>query len=51
MTLDGELHRFNRLVLDLLEISRMEAGASEFQPARVDPVQLVRDVLQTTGRE
>ncbi len=51
ITLDGELHRFNQLVLDLLEISRMEAGASEFQPARVDPVQLVRSVLQTTGRE
>jgi two-component system sensor histidine kinase MtrB len=51
VTLDGELHRFNRLVLDLLEISRMEAGASEFQPALIDPVQLVRGVLQATGRE
>ena len=50
VTLDGELHRFNRLVLDLLEISRMEAGASEFQPALVDPVELARNVLQTTGR-
>lgn len=51
VVLDGELHRFNGLVLDLLEISRMEAGVPEFHPARVDPVQLVRDVLQTTGRE
>jgi two-component system sensor histidine kinase MtrB len=50
VVLDSELHRFNRLVLDLLEISRMEAGVSEVQPGLVDPVLLVRDVLQTTER-
>ena len=49
--LDSELHRFNRLVLDLLEISRMEAGVSEVQPGLVDPEQLVRDVLQMTERD
>jgi two-component system sensor histidine kinase MtrB len=48
VVLDSELHRFNRLVLDLLEISRMEAGVSEVQPGPVDPVELVRDVLQMT---
>jgi two-component system, OmpR family, sensor histidine kinase MtrB len=50
VVLDSELHRFNRLVLDLLEISRMEAGVSEVQPGPVNPVQLVREVLQTTQR-
>ncbi len=51
VVLDSELHRFNRLVLDLLEISRMEAGVSEVQPGPVNPVQLVREVLQTTERQ
>jgi signal transduction histidine kinase len=51
VVLDSELHRFNRLVLDLLEISRMEAGVSEVQPAPVNPVQVVHEVLQTTQRD
>jgi two-component system sensor histidine kinase MtrB len=51
VVLDTELHRFNKLVLELLEISRMEAGVSEVQPGLVDPVVLVRDVLQATARE
>jgi two-component system, OmpR family, sensor histidine kinase MtrB len=48
--LDTEVQRFNRLVVDLLEISRLEAGASELQLEPVDPVGLVHDVLTTTQR-
>jgi signal transduction histidine kinase len=49
--LDAEVQRFTRLVLDLLEISRMEAGASELQLEAVQPESLVHEVLESTGRE
>jgi signal transduction histidine kinase len=49
--LDAEVQRFTRLVLDLLEISRMEAGASELQLEFVRPERLVHEVLESTGRE
>jgi len=51
VVLDRELQGFSRLVLDLLEISRMEAGVSEFQLEPADPVDLVRAVLRSTERE
>jgi signal transduction histidine kinase len=49
--LDAEVQRFTRLVVDLLEISRMEAGASELLLGSVNPVALVREVLDATQRE
>ena len=49
--LDDELHRFTGLVLDLLDISRMEAGVGEFELGDVEPEALVREVLGTTRRE
>jgi two-component system sensor histidine kinase MtrB len=51
LALDAELQRFSALVLDLLEISRMEAGVSRAEPEVVDPAQLVREVLAATGRD
>jgi signal transduction histidine kinase len=48
--LDAEVQRFTRLVVDLLEISRMEAGASELLLASVNPAGLVREVLDGTQR-
>ena len=50
VVLDEELQRFTRLVLDLLEISRMEAGVASAERETVDPAQLVRDVLVSTQR-
>jgi two-component system, OmpR family, sensor histidine kinase MtrB len=50
VVLDEELQRFTRLVLDLLEISRMEAGVASAEREMVDPAQLVRDVLVSTQR-
>lgn len=49
--LDDELQRFTGLVLDLLDISRMEAGVGELDIGEVDPVALVREVLATTRRD
>jgi signal transduction histidine kinase len=49
--LDAEVQRFTRLVLDLLEISRMEAGASELQLESVHPEVLVREVLAAGQRD
>jgi signal transduction histidine kinase len=49
--LDAEVQRFTRLVVDLLEISRMEAGASELALASVSPAALVQEVLESTGRD
>jgi signal transduction histidine kinase len=50
VVLEEELQRFTRLVLDLLEISRMEAGATSAEREVVDPAKLVRDVLESTQR-
>jgi signal transduction histidine kinase len=49
--LDTELRGFTGLVVDLLDISRMEAGAAELELAAVRPHELVRDVLDSTQRE
>ena len=49
--LDGELQKFTRLVLDLLEISRLDAGVDTPQRVEVTPETLVRGVLQSTQRE
>ncbi len=49
--LDDELRRFTGLVLDLLDISRMEAGVGELDVGEVDPAELVREVLTATRRD
>lgn len=49
--LDGELQKFTRLVLDLLEISRLDAGVDTPQRVEVTPQTLVRGVLQSAQRE
>ena len=49
--LDDELQRFTGLVLDLLDISRMEAGVGELDLGDVDPAELVREVLVSTRRD
>ena len=40
--LDGDLRRFSRMVDDLLEISRFDAGSAELSLDEVDPGELVR---------
>jgi two-component system sensor histidine kinase MtrB len=40
--LDGDLRRFTRMVDDLLEISRFDAGSAELSLDEVDPGELVR---------
>jgi signal transduction histidine kinase len=40
--LGGDLQRFTRMVDDLLEISRFDAGSAELSLDEVDPVELVR---------
>lgn len=50
-TLHDELTRFNRLVIGLLEISRMEAGVAEAVRESVNPAQFVRGVLTSTHRD
>jgi signal transduction histidine kinase len=49
--LDAEVQRFTRLVLDLLEISRLEAGANELTATSVAPGDLVHQVLVSSQRE
>ncbi len=48
--LDDELQKFTRLVLDLLEISRLDAGVETPQRIEVTPETLVREVLHSTQR-
>ena len=43
--LDADLDRFRRMVDDLLEISRFDAGSAELALDDVDPVELVRHAL------
>lgn len=43
--LDEQVEAFNRLVVDLLEISRFEAGTASLQVREVDVLELVRAVL------
>ncbi len=49
--LDQEVQSFARLVSDLLEISRFEAGTATLQTEPVDTVHFVEAVLRDTGRE
>ncbi len=42
---------FRDLVLDLLEISRIDAGVADLTTEAIDPEQLVRAVLQATDNE
>ena len=44
--LDGDLQRFNRMVDDLLEISRFDAGSAELSLDEVDPGELVRQAVE-----
>ncbi|HEV8359943.1 MAG TPA: ATP-binding protein [Candidatus Thermoplasmatota archaeon] len=45
--LDRNVRRLGRLLDDLLEVSRMQAGRLALRRERVDVAQLVQDVLQT----
>jgi two-component system, OmpR family, sensor histidine kinase MtrB len=45
-----QTHRFERLVLDLLEISRFNAGSTTLVTESADPAAFVRGVLRRTGR-
>ena len=47
--LEEQLTSFRELVLDLLEISRMEAGAAKLELDSVDPAAVARSVLEATG--
>ena len=49
--LEEQLTSFRELVLDLLEISRMEAGAATLELESVDPVAVARSVLEATGHQ
>ena len=46
--LDGDVHRFTRMVDDLLEISRVDAGSAELSLDEVDPAELVRRAVGAT---
>ena len=43
--LDGDLQRFTRMVDDLLEIPRFDAGSAELSLDEVDPGELVRQAV------
>jgi len=47
--LAGQVHSFNRLVLDLLEISRFDAGAARLDRRALAPGDFLRDVLAGMG--
>ena len=47
--LDGDLRRFTRMVDDLLEISRFDAGSAELSLDEVDPGELVRRAVAAGG--
>jgi signal transduction histidine kinase len=46
--LDGDLQRFRRMVDDLLEISRFDAGSAELSLDEVNPAELVRHAVAST---
>jgi signal transduction histidine kinase len=48
--LDGDLHRFTRMVDDLLEISRFDAGSAELSLDEVDPGELVQRAVAASVR-
>jgi signal transduction histidine kinase len=47
--LTGEIHRFQRMVFDLLEISRLDAGVSNLTLSVVNTSELVRNALASAG--
>jgi signal transduction histidine kinase len=47
--LDGDLRRFTRMVDELLEISRFDAGSAELSLDEVDPRELVVQAVTTTS--
>src|SRR5665213_2296931 len=47
--LTDEIHRFQRMVFDLLEISRLDAGVSNLAMAIVTTGELVRNTLASAG--
>lgn len=47
--LDDQVHEFNRLVLDLLEISRFDARTASLEIERVDLVALLSRLLEVRG--
>jgi two-component system, OmpR family, sensor histidine kinase MtrB len=47
--LDGDLQRFTRMVDDLLEISRFDAGSAELSLDEVDPGELVRQATAASA--
>lgn len=49
--LHQEAGRLQRLVGDLQELSRVEAGAFELELRRVDPVRLIRTAVDRLGRQ
>ena len=48
--LEAKVDTFNQLVLDLLEMSRLEAGVAPLERERVDVERFSRSVLASTGR-
>jgi len=48
--IDGRVRDLHRLVEDLLELSRVEAGVSGLQIEQLDPVQVTRALLERIGR-
>lgn len=48
--LDLELRGFTGLVLDLLDISRMEAGVAELDLEEAEPGELVREIVASASR-
>lgn len=49
--IQAEIDRLQRLVNDLQELSRVEAGAIQLQLALVSPISLVERILSTLGRQ
>jgi signal transduction histidine kinase len=48
--LEQQIESFQKLVLDLLEISRLEAGTARLEREPIEPERFARSVLATTGR-
>ena len=48
--LEQQIESFQKLVLDLLEISRLEAGTARLEREPIEPERFARSVLTSTGR-
>ena len=48
--LEQQIESFQKLVLDLLEISRLEAGTARLEREPIEPDRFARGVLASTGR-